>query len=196
MVLAAPPPTPNKLLTYEDYMSEGEVNQRYDIIDGVRIFMTQPTDRHQDIVLNIAELLRGYQRKARTGKAMIAPCDVQITINPLRTRQPDVLFISRERYGVRSADDAHPFSPAPELVVEVLSPSDTRSVRLGKISDYCAVGVRECWLVSPQAETVEILRITRDGAEHTAFYGADQTLQSITFPDMTLALDDIFRIED
>ena len=195
-VAAAPTQAPTKLLTYEDYMAEGEINRRYDIIDGVRIFMTQPTDGHQDIVLNIAELLRAYQRRAKTGKTMISPCDVFITGDPLRTRQPDVLFASRERYAGRTSGDASPWSPAPELVVEVLSPSDTRSVRLANIADYCTVDVKECWLVGPLAETVEVLRLTPDGPERAAQYGAGQTLQSLTFPDLTLALDDIFRVED
>ena len=195
-VAATPPQVPTKLLTYEDYMAEGEINRRYDIIDGIRVFMTQPADGHQDIVLNIAELLRAYQRRAKTGKTMISPCDVFITGDPLRTRQPDVLFASRERYVGRTSDDASPWSPAPELVVEVLSPSDKRSVRLAKIADYCTVDVKECWLVGPIAETVEVLRLTPEGPMRAAIYASGETLQSLTFPDLTLALDDIFKIED
>ena len=195
-VATAPQQAPTKLLTYADYMAEGEINRRYDIIDGERIFMTQPTDGHQDVVLNIAELLRAYQRRAKTGKTMISPCDVFIAGDPLRTRQPDVLFASRERCAGRTSNNASPWSPAPELVVEVLSPSDTRSVRLAKVADYCTVDVKECWLVGPLAETVEVLRLTPDGPEQAALYGAGQTLQSLTFPDLTLALDDIFRIEE
>ena len=80
--------------------------------------------------------------------------------------------------------------------MEVLSPSDTRSIRLGKIADYCAVDVKECWVVSPEAETVEVLRLTPEGPERAALYGSGETLQSLTFPDLTLALDDIFRIEE
>ena len=50
------------LLTFERYLTEGVVNRRYDIINGERIFTTQPTDGHQEIVLNLAELSRRYQR--------------------------------------------------------------------------------------------------------------------------------------
>ena len=92
--------------------------------------------------------------------------------------------------------EAGPLDPAPELVVEVLLPNETDHSREGKIMDYCTVGVNECWLVSPEADTVEVLRLTLDGPEREALYGLGETLQSLTFPDLTLALDDIFRIEE
>ena len=187
---------PTGLLTYEDYMAEGEINRRYDIIDGERIYMASPTDGHQDTVGNIYELLRAYQRRTRAGKAMLAPCDVLVRRKPLRTRQPDVLFIGWERYGGRNSRSVEPLSPAPELAVEVLSPSETRSIREGKITDYCAVHVTECWVVSTDTQTVEVLRLTPDGPERAALYGMGQTVQSLTFPNLMLALDDIFRIEE
>jgi Uma2 family endonuclease len=185
-----------QILTYEDYLREGTVYGRYDIVDGVRIFMASLTPLHQDITFNIGELLRAYQRRARHGRMYVAPRDVRVSLNPLRTRQPDVLFISHEWIGGQSLDNAAPFAQAPELVVEVLSDSDTRATRLGKIRDFCAVGVNECWLVSPEGEMVEVLRLTPEGPERVALYGAGQTLQSITFDDLTVALDDIFRIEE
>lgn len=192
----AEPPALSGLLTYEEYMAEGEINRRYDIIDGERIFMASPTDGHQDIVLNIAELLRAYQRRAGIGKVMIAPCDVLVTQNPLRTRQPDVLFISRGRYGERDSRSAEPLSPAPELAVEVLSPSETRGIRAGKIRDFCAVDVKECWVVNMDAGTVEVLRLTAGGPVREALYGKGQLVSSLAFPGLALALDDILRTEE
>ena len=195
-VAAAPPQAPIKLLTYADYMAEGEINRRYDIIDGERIFMTQPTDGHQDIAANIFVPFYDYQTRTKRGRAKFAPCDVLITRDPIRTRQPDVLFISNERYAGRTPKDARPLRPCPGVGRGSLSPSETRSIRLGKITDYCAVDVKECWVVSPEAETVEVLRLTPEGPERAALYGAGQTLQSLTYPDLTLALDDIFRVEE
>ena len=61
-----------------------------------------------------------------------------------------------------------------------------------KIREYCAVGVREAWMVSLQAETVEVLRLSSEGAETVVIYGNRQTLQSVTFPDLTIALADVF----
>ncbi len=185
-----------KLLTYESYLSEGVVYGRYDIIDGVRHFMPNPTPLHQEFAGNIYELLRAWQRLTKKGRTFMAARDVLISVHPMRTRQPDVLFITHERIGGQPLSDPAPFGQAPELVVEVLSDSDTRQMRFAKISDFCAVGVNECWLVSPETESVEVLRLTSEGPVREALYGLGQTLQSITFPDLTLALDDIFRIEE
>ena len=196
-VAVAPPQAPSALLTYEDYMAEEENNRKYDIIDGERIYTRYETIAQHEIRANIMiDALRPYQQRTKCGKARLLPCDILITRTPLRTRQPDGLFISNERYSGRSLHDATPLSPAPELVVEILSPQETRQSRLVKIADYCTVDVKECWLVAPQAETVEVLRLTPDGPERAALYGSGETLQSLTFPDLTLALDDIFRIEE
>lgn len=161
-------------------MTEGEDNRCYDIIDGERIFL-------QD---------RSVLRQTGRGKVRTAPCDVLITRKPLRIRQPGLLFISGARYGDGTPLDANPLTPSPELVVEVLSASVTRGVRRVKIADFCLVDVRECGLIRPQAETVEVLRLTADGPVREALYEPGQTLQCLTFPDLSLALDDIFRIEE
>lgn len=185
-----------KLLTYEDYLSEGVVYGRYEIIDGVRHFMPNPTPLHQEIAMTISEFLRAWQKKTKKGRTFMAPRDVLVSMNPMRTRQPDVLFISNERIGGQSLSDPAPFGQAPELVVEVLSDSDTRQMRFAKIRDFCVVGVIECWLVSPETESIEVLRLTSEGPVRDALYGLGQTLQSLTFPDLNVALDDIFRIEE
>jgi len=159
--------------------------------------MASPSIPHQEFAINILELLRAYQRQTRHGRTLNAPLDILISRFPLRTRQPDVLFISNERLQQAGGNHADvPLTVGPEIVVEVLSGSDTRRVRADKIADYCTIGVNECWLVSPVGETVEVLRVTSEGAVREALYGAGQTLQSLTFPDLTLALDDIFRIEE
>ena len=198
MAVASQPVLSPPLLTYEDYLAEGEVNRLYDIVDGVRIYpMASPTVDHQETVINILELLRVYQRATRRGRALTAPLDVLVSRNPLRTRQPDVLFISRERLeeaGGRFLEG--PLTTAPELAVEVLSGSDTRRARADKIADYTAVGVTECWLASGEAETIEQLRLTLDGPERVAIHGSGQTLRSIAFPDLALSVDDVFRYDE
>ena len=184
--LQAPP------MTYEEYLAEGEVFQRYDIIDGVRISMN-PTRRHQQILMNVAEVLRHFERLEGIGRMVIAPCDVLIRRAPLRTRQPDVLFISHARLARNSADtDASPLSPAPELVVEILSPSETRKNRDGKIADYQSVGVRECWIVSPDERTVAVLRLSPERVEVAAIYGEGEETLSEAFPGLRVPAAGVF----
>jgi Uma2 family endonuclease len=181
------------LLTYEEYMAEPTDKRRYEIIDGVREYMASPTILHQNELFNIAEQLRAYQRRAKTGKAVLAPSDVLIHRTPLRTRQPDVLFISNERLAQNAPIDVpSPLKPAPELVVEILSPSDRPSVLNEKIADYCAVDVKECWVVSPKDQTVEVLELTQKGASPVALYAAGQSVVSREFPDLSVSVDAIF----
>jgi Uma2 family endonuclease len=179
-------------LTYEQYMAEGEIYKRYEIIDGVRIFMTNPTIGHQKIQGNIYTGIRGWRQVSRAGEVILAPCDILIRRSPLRTRQPDVLFISQERLGDKDLEDPAPLDPAPELVVEILSPSDTNRVLEDKLADYRKVSVQECWVVNRITRTVEVLRLTLEGAESVALCGMGETVQSLAFPGLTLAVAEVF----
>src|SRR5690349_7004668 len=86
------------LLSYEEYMSEPEIIQRYDIIEGVRYFMPGATWQHQRILRHIASLLEQYEVNTGKGFTLAAPLDVLIRRAPLlQTRQPDVFFITVER---------------------------------------------------------------------------------------------------
>jgi Uma2 family endonuclease len=179
-------------LTYEQYMAEEEIRKRYDIIDGIRVFMTNPSIRHQEVQGNVYVGLRAWRQVRGSGRVILAPCDVLIHRTPLRTRQPDVLFISQERLGDRSLDDPSPLAPAPELVIEILSPGNVGRALEEKLADYARVGVGECWLVNPTSQTVEVLRLTPQGTETVATYGQSEAVQSITFPDLMMPVADVF----
>ena len=82
------------ILTYDDYMSEGEITYRYDIVDGVRIVPPAPRTIHQVLMENLSYLLGRYRRKGGLGRPLPAPVDVLIRKDPLRVRQPDIIVIS------------------------------------------------------------------------------------------------------
>jgi len=192
MSTAIAPAAPPKLLTYEAYMAEEVSNLRVDIVDGEKFFMS-PTCEHQDILGNIFVEFREFGRRTGTGKARVAACDVLISRAPLRTRQPDVLFISTERNALNPAPHVvGPLTAAPELVVEIISGSETARRFNGKINDYCKVEVQECWKVMPETQTVEVLRLSRNGTESVRTYSMGETVQSIAFPDLTVAVEVLF----
>ena len=181
-------------LTFEDYMTEGEVFARYDIINGVRI-VTDPARRHQRILGRMFRLIQDSVDAANYGEVFLAPCDVLIQRSPLRTRQPDLLIISHERLTQNPPEtDAAPLIVAPELVVEILSPSETRRTRAEKIAEYAAVGVQECWVVNLDNRTVEVLSLSSPSADVVASYGAGEVVVSRVFPDLTVTVDGIFGV--
>jgi Uma2 family endonuclease len=195
----APPPSPEtQLLTYEQYvdefMNERPTLQPYAIIEGVRTFMNSPPLIHQRIIIRLIALLLAYEEAHHSGIVVACPIDVVIRRVPkLQARQPDVLFITNARLeqagGVRMEG---PIEAAPELVIEVLSGRKRLHTVQEKLEDYRSIGVEEAWLVSSEAETVQILRLSAEGTETVAVYANGQTLQSRVFPDLTMALADIF----
>ena len=142
-------------MTYKDYLSSPEEMARYDIIDGWKVYrlygvtqLPNPTRQHQAIQGKLFIALHDYAVSVRHGEVVMSPCDVRITLRPFRSRQPDVLFISNDRLAANPpADNPAPLSPAPELVVEIVSRSDKPAVLAAKIADYRSVDVREVWVV-------------------------------------------------
>jgi Uma2 family endonuclease len=182
-----------KFMSYEDYLKEGETNWRYDIIDGVRVDMASPTAYHQRIAQKITRLLEDYEAVG-PGLTFAAPCDVQISLYPLRTRQPDVMFVSNLRLGDRPLSAPPPLDAVPELVVEVISDSDRERVLNAKIADFHAIGVDECWIVRPNGRTVEVLSAIQSGWQQAAIYGETETVTSLVLPGLEVAVADIFRV--
>jgi Uma2 family endonuclease len=76
--------------------------------------------------------------------------------------------------------------------VEVISDSETEPSIGAKIRDYAAIGVREFWRIWPATQTVEILDLTRPEFDVVAIYHPGDTAQSLTFPDLTVPVDDLF----
>jgi Uma2 family endonuclease len=188
-------PAATDVLTYEQYMAEGVIEGRYDIIDGVRIFMSAPTWQHQRIVIKLTRIFMEYEERSGTGLALSAPFDILIRRQPrLQTRQPDVLFITHATLARGGGIPAKgPLEVGPELVVEIISDSERESLFAAKVADYTAIGVQECWRVVPEARSVEVLRLAPTGPVSVATYDESQSLHSVTFPVLTVSVADIFQ---
>jgi Uma2 family endonuclease len=184
---------PPALLTYDDYLAEPETLKRYEILDGVRVWMTNPSRVHQRIEFRLMQILEAFEVASGRGRMIHAPCDVLIRHDPLRTRQPDVLFISHERLAqCPPPDDPAPLPVGPELVVEILSPSETSRTVAEKLDDYRSVGVQEVWIVDPVAQTVELVRLTETGSETASMKGRGEEVASEALPGLVASVDRIF----
>ena len=185
-----------KKLTYEAYLALPEIKQRYEIVDGVLIMPPAPTPDHQWIMMEVAVRLRGFVSERRAGVVLTAPVDLLIHREPLRTRQPDILYLSAERTGVKGRDELRKLQyleMVPDLVVEVLSPSNTRRDIEDKLVDYRTIGIKECWLVSPEAETIEVLVLASESAATEAIFGVDSSLSSEALSGFSMDIGEIFR---
>ncbi len=186
-------------MTYKEYIDGPEEMARYDILDGWKVYrlygdnlVSSPTRKHQRILGRLLRRLQDYEAQTSRGEAIAAPCDVEITYQPLKCRQPDLLFISQERLKQNAPSDEYdPLAPAPELVVEIASASDTASALAAKIEDYQAVQVQEVWVVRPDAQTVEVLSLT-DGGSSTIFSGG-MTAASAIFDGLAVPVNAIFQ---
>lgn len=184
-----------KKISYGEYLAMPEINLRYEVINGEMIMSPAPTSEHQWFIKNLIEVLSPFVKRKKLGVVLPAPVDVLIRKAPLKTRQPDLLYLSTERTGVKGRAElqAMPIIEiGPDLVVEILSPSDRRVVLQGKLQDYTKIGVRECWLISPEAETVEVLRLSPAGATRIYLFGAGDTLRSEVLPGLKMKVDEIF----
>lgn len=184
---------PETCLTYDEYMCEGEITYRYDIIDGLRIVPPAPRTLHQILLANLMYVIEQYRRGGGMARPLSAPVDVLIRKAPLRVRQPDVIAISLAEYkrqNVRSLQG--PLEFAPELVVEIISDSDRTRMLASKIADYASIGVQECWIVRPNGETVELLVLDGGQLQSPAIYTQGQTVQSVAFPNLSVPVADIF----
>jgi Uma2 family endonuclease len=183
------------ILSFEEWQALPETNQICEVVDGVLVMPPSPTDEHQWIGFEIATRLSNFVRERELGIILVAPRDVLIQRDPLRVRQPDVLFLSASRTGVRRPSDlaGQPrIESPPDLVVEVLSPSNTTRDVGERLGDYRSIGVPECWLASFEGRTIEVLNLTAEAAETTATYGLGDVLRSEVLPGFELAVDDVF----
>jgi Uma2 family endonuclease len=113
----------------------------------------------------------------------------------VRTRQPDLFIFLRGRYEVGDLEGLQEqpvIEAAPDITIEILSRHETRQMRTDKIDDYRHIGVKECWIVSPQAQTVEILQLSTQGIRTVEIYGIGMSLGSALLEGFALLVEGIF----
>ena len=134
---------------------------RCELVNGRIIKMEDATGfEHGDIENNIGAELRAFVRPRHLGRVQVGEVGIYIRRNPDTVRGADVLFISNERFAqVKSLSY---LDVAPELVVEVMSPSDTWDEVTEKLQEYFSIGVRLVWVVSPKLRSVFAYRSLTD----------------------------------
>ena len=173
-------------LTYQDYANTPD-DKRYELIDGVLITVPAPNVPHQDSQASLGSRMRVFVERHDLGKVLFAPTDVVLTDTDIV--QPDVLFISNEREHIITEAN---IQGAPDLVVEILSPSTAKHDWQAKRDLYAKHGVKEYWLADPANKIVWIM-LLRDGAlEIVETYASGDVLISPTLTGFEVSVDDLF----
>ncbi len=184
-----------KRLAFDEWQALPETNHKCEVVDGVLVMPPSPFGEHPWAIRVFLGALHPFLAESGLGIALTAPYDVLIRREPLRVRQPDMLVINAELTGINRPADlvGLPFLEKPPLlVVEVLSPSNTRRDIEQRLSDYRSIGVPECWLARFPTRSVEVLRMGPDAAVTVATYGMGDTLRSEVLPGFVLPIADIF----
>ena len=182
----------NPMIKYRvrDYMSipDGD-ERRYELIDGELMLAPAPVPTHQMVVLELATILKEFVERHRLGRVFISPIDVVLSEHDVL--QPDILFISTERLHIVGERN---LQGAPDLVIEVLSPSTTNRDRVLKSSRYLRFGVPEYWIVDPVEWTIEVMRAGQTEFDTLRVYTEGTFAESPTFPGLLIDVSRIFAI--
>jgi Uma2 family endonuclease len=157
-----------------------------EVVNGEIVKMPPNKIVHAYTVENLAALLRAKLDR-ETVQVLVATFGLVIRREPLTTRVPDIAVFIRSNV---VEQDGYIHS-APELVVEVLSPANTRSERTGKLKDYESLGVPEVWVVSPEAQIVEVL-LLQDGRLTTTTLLWQGQLKPSRFPEASIDISAIW----
>jgi Uma2 family endonuclease len=141
-------------LTYDDFLRFPDDGKRHELIDGEHYVTPSPNIRHQTILGNIYFLIRTWLEQHPVGRAFMAPLDVVFT--QFDVVEPDLLFVSRNR----AADilTAKHVTGAPDIVVEIGSPSTRKRDETIKRRLYERSGVSEYWVVDEDVDVVRVYR--------------------------------------
>ena len=175
-------------MTYADYAAMPDDGHRYQVIEGKLTMTPAPNMLHQEALANLFRLVDDHVRGAGLGKVLFAPCDV--VLSDENVVQPDLLFISKERLNIIT--DAN-VQGAPDLVVELLSPGTANLDRTRKRDLYARFGVREYWLVSPEAGTAEVLVLRKAAFERLGLHGAGDGVTSEVLSGLSFKTDVVFE---
>ncbi len=177
---------PSQAYTYEDYLKINDHNQ-YELIGGELILVPAPRTAHQLVKANLVWYITTFVRNNNLGKILDAPTDV--VLSDKDKPQPDILFIAANRVHIIAEDY---INGAPDLVIEVLSPSTASYDKVKKSKMYYAYGVKEYWIVDPDAKVVEVFISGGKNWNLVEAYDKDGILVSPLLPGLQIELKDIF----
>ena len=146
------------LLTADEFLVHPAARERSELVRGEIRMMTPASGPHGIVCANIHGLLWTYVRQQRLGRCFTDGTGFALPGLPSTVRSPDAAFVRADRFPAAGLPTSSGFLPlAPDLVVEVLSPSETASDLDEKLADYLMAGTPLVWVVDPAKRRVSII---------------------------------------
>lgn len=162
---------------------------RCELVHGELVMMSPAGSEHGAIAAEMAAVLRDFVKPRRLGVVLGAETGFRIAADPDTVLAPDAAFIVADRVGERLPRGYFP--GAPDLAVEVVSPSDRASEVIAKVENWLAAGCLAVWIVDPKTQTVTVYH-----PNHTATFlqSTDTLAGGALLPDFSIPVADIFAI--
>ena len=179
-------PAYNKRYTYSDYITWDD-DQRWELLDGIPYLMSSPSTRHQAISSEIHGQLWHFL-KGKPCDVFSAPFDVRLNADGADDTvvQPDIVVICNNSIITKNG-----CSGAPDLVIEILSPSTSQRDKLVKYRKYQQAGVREYWIIDPESNILQA-GVLNNGSYITSVYGAEDKAPVYVLDNFEIDLAEVF----
>lgn len=142
-------------MTLEEFERLPDDGNTYELSEGELITMPGPKSRHSLVAATVFEFLLNFLKQLATGRVLIEAGYV-LSRDPLTIREPDISVLSNERILTTNDDDY--FEGAPELAVEIVSPSDSAQDLQVKVRQYLRFGAKQVWVLYPKTKSMEVHR--------------------------------------
>jgi len=173
--------------TYDDYAALPDDGQRYEIVNGVLLMTPAPSPDHQSIAVRLTYYLFMHIELAGLGRVFSGPIDVEL--GPKNVFQPDVVILLNTHLNKVAAKK---IVGAPDLVVEIASPSTAVVDRVTKYDIYARAGIPEYWIVKPTNRTIEVLILENGEYYSPGIFHGEQLLPSRIVPGLPVRVEQFF----
>lgn len=180
-------PAGTRLLTADEFFQLARTGPRSELVEGELVMMNMPGFRHGELGSEIIFALRAYLAKHDIAR-VVSEAGIKTRRDPDSVRGPDVALFTYQRLPKGARPTGYP-DQSPELVFEVLSPTDRLKDVLAKVDEYLAAGVEFVVVVDPDRETVVVHRADR--SQSLLLKGQSLTLPEL-LPGFELPLDRLF----
>ncbi|MBN2543903.1 Uma2 family endonuclease [bacterium] len=161
---------------------------RYEIIEGELIMTPPPNLLHQEILGNIYEILSAFVKGNRLGKVYFSP--VGVVLSEENQVQPDLVFISKENQDLLSERG---IEGAPDLIIEIISPSTASYDKGIKKNLYERYGVKEYIIIDPYEATLERYVLTDEKYRLEGVYNKQDKVRIFTIDGLKIELIKVFK---